>query len=245
MLISDLNCDMGEGIGNDELILPYITSANIACGYHAGSPEIMKRLVDLCLEYEVSIGAHPSYPDRQNFGRRDLIDVYLKPEDLPKIIIDQLQLLNTICLEAGTKMNHVKPHGALYNRASWDGVVASFICKSLLEFDPSLILFGLSNSEMKREAEGYGLSFRNEVFADRTYQEDGSLTPRSRADALIMDKESCIRQVLQMVDQKTVTTTSGKVIPVIVDTICIHGDGQHAVEFARAINMQLNKGKNI
>ena len=159
----DLNCDVGEGIGNEELLLPYITSANIACGYHAGSADIMKELVEMCVNYGVLIGAHPSYPDKENFGRKDLINVTLRSEDVPNIIIDQLQLLNKICLEAGTNINHVKLHGALYNRAASDKIVASFICSAIKTFDPTLILVGLSNSEMKKVAKEHGVKFKNEV----------------------------------------------------------------------------------
>ena len=239
MLRCDLNCDMGEGVGNDELLLPYITSANIACGYHAGSYSSMQALVEQCLKYQVLIGAHPSYPDRKNFGREDLLDKELRPEDLTGIIQDQLQQLGDICASAGTKINHVKPHGALYNRASRDAEVASLICNSLIAYDSSLILYGLSNSELTKQAEMLGIHFKSEVFADRTYGDDGNLTPRSSADALITDKDICVQQVLQMINGMTVTTTSGKVIPVIADTICIHGDGVHAVEFAKAIHLAI------
>ena len=239
MLRCDLNCDLGEGMGNDHLILPYITSANIACGYHAGNADIMKRLVDQCMAYNISIGAHPSYLDKENFGRKDMMYNNLMPQDVPKLLIAQLEILNTICKNAGAKLKHVKPHGALYNRAASDAVVAGFICAAIIDYDPTLILYGLSNSEMRKKGEDYGVVFMNEVFADRTYQDDGSLTPRSVEGALINDKEECIRQVLQMVDQKCVTSISGKVIPVIADTICVHGDGEHAVAFAEAINREL------
>ena len=241
MLRCDLNCDMGEGVGNDELLLPYITSANIACGYHAGSYSSMQALVEQCLKYQVLIGAHPSYPDRKNFGREDLLDKELRPEDLTGIIQDQLQQLGNICASAGTKINHVKPHGALYNRASLDAEVASLICNSLIAYDSSLILYGLSNSELTRQAEMLGIHFKSEVFADRTYQEDGSLTPRKEKGALIINRENCLHQVREMVHLNYVTTKSGKIIPVVVDTICIHGDGEHAAEFAELINKELSK----
>ena len=244
MLPFDLNCDLGEGLPNDHLILPYITSANTACGYHAGNAEIMKVLVDLCLESGVLIGAHPSYPDKENFGRKDLIDVSLKPEDLPAIIYEQLSALDKICKDAGTCIHHVKPHGALYNRAAWDECVAGFICTALLEFDPSLVLYGLSNSGVMRAAKDVGLKFMNEVFADRTYQDDGSLTPRSLPDALILNVDNCIGQVSQMVNDQTVLSMNGKLIHIIPDTICIHGDGKHAVEFVKAIGATFqNMGK--
>ena len=236
----DLNCDMGEGIGNDELIMPYITSANIACGYHAGDEETMKHVVDLCIKYNVAIGAHPSYSDRENFGRTEMIWDKLRPEDLPGIIIPQLELLQNICTKAGTKLHHVKPHGALYNRSVWDGLVSSFICTSILDFDPSLILYGLHNSELQREAKSYNMRFMNEAFADRTYQDDGSLTPRTQPNALIQNTEEAIKQVLMMVNEGKVRTISGKEIPIVAETICIHGDGEHAVEFAKAISTALS-----
>ncbi|MEO6328908.1 MAG: 5-oxoprolinase subunit PxpA [Ginsengibacter sp.] len=239
MLLCDLNCDMGEGIGNDELLMPYITSANIACGYHAGDTGTMKKTVELCVKYNVAIGAHPSYPDKENFGRIDFIGFKLKPEDLPELIIDQIQQLQKVCTNAGTKLHHVKPHGALYNRAAWDGVVSSFICSSIMEFDSSLILYGLSNSEMGKEAKSYGLKFMNEVFADRTYQDDGSLTPRTHSNALIESTDEGIHQVLMMVNKGKVKTVTGNEISITAETICIHGDGKNAVEFAKALRTLL------
>jgi 5-oxoprolinase (ATP-hydrolysing) subunit A len=237
----DLNCDMGEGFPNDEQIMPYISSVNIACGYHAGDADTMKRTVELALKHNVAIGAHPSYPDRENFGRTDLIDVTLRYEDIPSIIIEQLMQLQEICKQAGTKLHHVKPHGALYNRAAWDGCVSGFICTGIEEIDASLMFYGLSGSEMKPEAEYYNLKFINEVFADRTYQDDGSLTPRDRPQALITDRRESISQVLQMIQRGTVRSVNGIEVPVQADTICIHGDGAHAVEFAEALYEMLMK----
>jgi UPF0271 protein len=242
----DLNCDMGEGFPNDEQIMPYISSVNIACGYHAGDTDTMKRTVELALKHNVAIGAHPSYPDRENFGRTDLIDVTLRYEDIPSIIIEQLLQLQEICKQAGTKLHHVKPHGALYNRAAWDGCVSGFICTGIEGVDASLLLYGLSGSEMKTEADAYNIRFVNEVFADRTYQDDGSLTPRDRPQALITDRDESIRQVLQMIQQGTVRSVNGIEVPVQADTICIHGDGAHAVEFAEALyEMLMNEGIQI
>lgn len=235
MIRCDLNCDMGEGMGNDELLLPYITSANIACGYHAGNIDTMKRLVDLCTKFKVLIGAHPAYPDRKNFGRIDLVGASLKAEDIRAIMNDQLALLNTVCVEAGTRMHHVKPHGALYNRACWDEEVAAVICSGIEEFNSSLILYGMSNSMMKKQAANNDIVFWNEGFADRTYQDDGSLTPRSLPGSLLSDVDSCKQQVVRMIIDKQVTTITGRTIPIEVDTVCIHGDGEHAVEFAHAI----------
>jgi UPF0271 protein len=235
MLRCDLNCDLGEGIGNDAAIMPFITSANVACGYHAGDRDTMKRTIDLCLQYNVAIGAHPSYPDKENFGRIDLIGATLKVEDIYTIMIDQMVMLQTICTEAGAKMYHVKPHGALYNRAATDEEVSAVIYRAIKEVGADITLYGLSGSQMKKEADRQGLVFRNEVFADRTYQDDGTLTPRTETNALIEDAEEAVQQVLKMVNEKMVCTVSGNIIPIIADTICIHGDGKKAVVFAKKI----------
>jgi UPF0271 protein len=206
MLSIDLNCDMGEGMDNDAAIMPFISSANIACGYHAGDVGTMRRTIGLALEHKVAIGAHPSYPDLEDFGRVDLLAPCinkgkpgLRPEDLPGIISDQLRVLQKICKEYGTKLHHVKPHGALYNRAAKDAAVSALVCQAVKELDPSLLLYGLSGSVMQMEAERCDLSFVREVFADRTYREDGSLTSRSEAGALIGDSRSAVGRVLKMI----------------------------------------------
>jgi 5-oxoprolinase (ATP-hydrolysing) subunit A len=241
MLNIDLNCDMGEGYDSDALILPYITSVNIACGYHAGDMDTMKRTVEAALQNNVVIGAHPSYPDRENFGRKDLVWISLRPEDLPRIIEEQLVVLQEICKEFGTKLHHVKPHGALYNRMVWDECVSDFVSQTIQEFDPALILYGLSESMMQKSAETYGLQYVHEVFADRSYQPDGSLTPRTQANALIEDTNECLRQVMTMIQESKVRTITGEQIPIRAETICLHGDGDHAVEFARAIHVKLRE----
>lgn len=235
----DLNCDLGEGYPADALLMPWISSANIACGYHAGDMDIMKRTVALCMEHGVAIGAHPSYPDRENFGRTDLMDVHLSVQDLPYIIQDQVSLLQEICTQAGAKLHHVKPHGALYNRAAKDKFVAEAICVAIKVIDPNLILYGLSGSDMEAVARITSLRFMREVFADRTYQNDGSLRPRNLAAALISDEEQSLQQVLQIINEGTVRTVDNKIIPMRAETICIHGDGAHAVEFARRIHEEL------
>lgn len=232
----DLNCDTGEGIGNEAAIMPYITSANIACGYHAGDEESMRQVVRLCVEHGVHIGAHPSFPDRQNFGRIDLVEKGMKPEAIANIVSEQIFALQKICDELGATLHHVKPHGALYNRAAWDEEVAVQVFKGIAAIDSSLRLFGLSGSKTSGIAKEYGIVFVHEVFADRSYGDDGSLTPRSASNALITDVDECLAQVRQMVDEKKVTTVSGKQIPVQADTICVHGDGPHAVDFAKAIH---------
>lgn len=254
MLMVDLNCDMGEGMDSDAAIFSFISSANIACGYHAGDPDTMRRTVELALRHHVAIGAHPSYPDRENFGRIDILGKSLHPEEIPGMIVDQLIALQGICDEFGARLHHVKPHGALYNRAAGDAAVSGLICRAIREFDPALILYGLSGSSaMKSAAAQQGLRFVSEVFADRSYQADGSLTPRTRPDALIVDPGQSVRQALAMVRDGMVAVagraagvTEGRneglaagepvMIPLLAETLCLHGDGDHALEFAQRIH---------
>lgn len=241
MLSIDLNCDLGEGMPNDTELMPFISSANIACGGHAGDTDTMKYTVELALKHKVAIGAHPSYPDKDNFGRRDLIDISIHRKDLIEIMIEQVNRLNNICLEFGTSLHHIKPHGALYNRAARDKEISSLICKAILQIGPSLILYGLNGSEMKTEADACKLKFASEVFADRTYQDDGSLTSRDNPNALIENEEQALNQVLQMIKTGSVQTLNGKTIPIQAETICLHGDGKRAVQFAKLINVALRE----
>jgi UPF0271 protein len=241
MLTIDLNCDMGEGMPYDADIMPYISSVNIACGYHAGNEEIMKRTVELALKHSVSIGAHPGFADKENFGRKE---IYMLREDYYKITFEQLIILKKIMSAFGATIHHVKPHGALYNMAARDKTLAAIIAQTVKDFDDKLILYGLSGSESTHEAKALHLQPANEVFADRTYEDDGSLTPRSQINALIEDERTSMRQVLQMITQKTVTSVNNKIVPIIAETICIHGDGAHAVEFAKLIHQSL-KQNNI
>lgn len=234
----DINCDMGEGIGNEFLLMPFISSANIACGFHAGDEAEMKRVVALCLQYNVAIGAHPSFNDKQNFGRTEM-DV--AASEIRQLVKEQLQTLNNIVRASGGKLHHVKPHGALYNMAAKDVLIAKAIAGTVKDFDSSLVYYGLSGSVMIEEALKAGLSTANEVFADRTYQPDGSLTPRSERSALITNTEEAIQQVLQLIQEKRVTANNGEKIILQADTICIHGDGMHAVKFAEKINHRLAK----
>ncbi len=235
----DLNCDMGEGMSNDAALMPLITSANIACGAHAGDEELMKRTVEFCLLHNVYIGAHPSYPDKKNFGRVDLMGTEFSPKDIPEIISCQLEKMKAVCKTAAATMHHIKLHGALYNRAAWDEEVAHFVCDAIKSFDENLIVYGLSGSKLAPVAAARQLKFLHEVFADRTYRDDGSLTPRSQSNSLIEDEQICLRQLKQMLVDKTVTTITGKSIPIIADTICIHGDGKHALRFAKLIQERL------
>ena len=236
MLLCDLNCDMGEGTGNDELIMPYITSANIACGYHAGDEETMRKTIRAAKKYNVNVGAHPSFLDRGNFGRSE---IKKSPEEIYELVSAQINLLQKIAGYNDARLHHVKPHGALYNMAAKDKVLAQAIAKAVKDIDENLILFGLSNSFLISEAKAIGLKTASEVFADRTYRDDASLTPRSQPNALIQNVEEMIQQVSMMLQGK-VKTVSGKEIPIVAETICIHGDGEHAVEFAKKIYTLLN-----
>ena len=238
MKIVDINCDLGEEIGNDALLMPYITSANIACGFHAGTYEKMEETLLLAKKYGVHAGAHPSYYDRANFGRREMD---LTPNKIFELITAQLNILSPIARKHDILLHHVKPHGALYNTAAKDPDVARAIAMAVKAFDPSLYLYGLSGSFLIREGKKMGLQTKSETFADRTYQDDGSLTPRSMPGALITDTNKVIAQVLQLINSNSVTTMSGKTIPVVAETICIHGDGEHAVDFAKAIFNALQK----
>jgi UPF0271 protein len=236
MLSIDLNCDMGEGYPHDAEILPYITSVNIACGYHAGNKETMLRTAELALQHNVAIGAHPGYPDKDNFGRIDILHKKISLQELMKIVQKQIILLQEVCHSLGTSLHHVKVHGALYNRAARDEEAAQAVCSAVQQADASLAIYGLSGSLMQKAAENHRLRFVHEVFADRTYQSDGSLTPRTAAHALIEDTETSLQQVVTMVQEGLVKTITGETIPIKAETICIHGDGAHAVSFAKAIH---------
>jgi len=227
---------MGEGIGNDEAIMPFISSANIACGYHAGNEETMKQTIELAIKNKAAVGAHPSFFDKENFGR---IERDLPVDEIYDLVILQLRTIDKIIKKSGQKLHHVKPHGALYNMSAKDPQIAKAIAHAVKDFDDKLILFGLSGSYSVNEANAIDLKTANEVFADRTYQDDGSLTLRSQANALIGDVEKSIQQVLKMIREKSVTSVNGKNVSIIADTICIHGDGKNAVEFARQIFQNL------
>ncbi len=233
MLHCDINCDIGEGIDNDELIMPFITSANIACGYHAGDEHTMRKTILLAQKNNVHIGAHPSFLDRENFGRTE---IKTSPEKVYELVFDQIKFLQKIADEYKAKLHHVKPHGALYNMAAKNNTLANAIVTAIKDCNKNLILFGLSASFLISEAKAIGLKTASEVFADRTYQDDGNLTPRSQPNALINNIDDCIQQVLKMVNEGKVTSVSEKQIDIIAETICIHGDGKHAVEFAKAIS---------
>ena len=227
---------MGEGCGNDAELMQFVTSANIACGYHAGDLDTMRRTVDLAIENGVAIGAHPGYRDYQNFGRTEM---NLSPDEVRELVTDQIASLDSITKAAGGRLTHVKPHGALYNQSARDAELAVTIADAVAEYDKDLVLFGLSGSVSIDEAKKRGLRTASEVFADRTYQTNGSLTPRSEPNALISDTDSAVAQVLDMIKYGRVRSVDAIMARIVAETVCIHGDGEHAVEFARTINVKL------
>ena len=235
----DLNCDMGEGYTTDALIMPLISSANIACGYHAGGGELlMRQTIRHALQHQVAVGAHPSFDDREGFGRREM---HLSSEEIYQIVLDQVNIIRKAAAEEGASLHHVKPHGALYNMAAKDAMVADAISRAIRAIDASLILYGLPNSASETSASQYGLQFYREVFSDRTYSDQGTLTPRNQPNAMIETAEQSVAQVLLIILQETLQSTTGKEISIKADTVCIHGDGEHAVAFAQEINRALNQ----
>jgi 5-oxoprolinase (ATP-hydrolysing) subunit A len=224
---------MGEGMSNDALIMPFITSANIACGYHAGDETIMRTTIALAKKHNVNIGAHPSFNDKENFGRTEM---HLSKKEIYNLMIVQMGILQNIAEEMQAAIHHIKPHGALYNMSAKNGDIAEAIARAVMDFNQELVLFGLSGSFSIKVANKMGLKTKSEVFADRTYQDDGSLTSRKESNAMIVTVEECLAHVKEMAENKKVTSVNGKSIPIIADTICIHGDGRNAVEFAEAIS---------
>jgi 5-oxoprolinase (ATP-hydrolysing) subunit A len=237
----DLNCDMGESfgvwrMGDDEAVLAHVTSANVACGFHAGDPGTMRHTVELAHARGVAIGAHPSLPDLQGFGRREL---NVAAGDVYDMVLYQIGALAGICRSVGARLHHVKPHGALYNMAARDPRLAASIARAVRDFDPELVLYGLARSHSIEAARELGVPTANEVFADRTYQTDGGLTPRGRPDALIHDPAIAVAQVARMVQRGEVVATDGSVVAIEADTLCIHGDQPGAARFAREIRAAL------
>ncbi len=243
MVCIDLNCDLGEGLTNDALIMPFISSANIACGFHAGDEDTMKRTVSLALQHQVAIGAHPGFGDKANFGRKE---IQLSPQQVYELVMVQIEKLQKICASLQTRLHHVKPHGALYNMAAKDAMLANAIAQAVKKADSNLIVYGLSGRCLISESSGYQLKTAGEVFADRSYAEDGSLVSRTQPDALIKDEQQMIRQVLQMIQHHCVTSISGKPVRIHAETLCLHGDGTLAADFAKKINQVLRQnGINI
>lgn len=234
----DLNCDLGEGAGIEAAILPYVSTINIACGAHAGDKALIRNTIRLAKEQQVAIGAHPSYPDRENFGR---VVMSIGEKELQRSVREQIELVRNIAFEEQYPITHVKLHGALYNQAAKEDALAALMIETIAAIDPLLNVFGLPDSELEKSAKQHQLRFFKEAFADRTYQEDGSLTPRTHPNALIEDNSDCVQQVLRMIRHQEVVTLSGKIIPLSAETVCLHGDGLHAVAFAKTLWQELKK----
>jgi len=237
----DLNADVGESfgaysLGNDESLLALVSSANIACGFHAGDPQVMERTIALAVKGGASLGAHPGYPDLQGFGRRSMA---LSEYEAYACVLYQIGALQAFVLAAGSALSHVKPHGALYNDAAKDPVRARGIARAVRDAGEGLLLVGLPNCELEKAAEEAGVPYAREFFADRAYQDDGSLVPRSREGAVIHDESVCVRRVLQAVKEGFVISASGKTISIRADTICLHGDNPQAVAFANRLSAAL------
>ncbi len=234
---------MGESyghfvIGQDEAIMPFVSSVNIACGFHGGDPRIIHDTVRLAQKHKVAIGAHPSYPDLAGFGRREMP---LGAQEVYDIVLYQIGAVAAFTKAGDSKLHHVKPHGALYNKAAVDDEIANAIVNAIFYFDPSLILYGPPLSQLYYAAKSTGLSYCSEAFADRTYTEQGQLTPRQNTDALITNENIAIEQVLQIIHHKTVKSINGTVIPLAAETICIHGDGKYALQIVSRLRSALNE----
>lgn len=238
----DLNSDLGESfgaykIGRDEDVIPLVSSANVACGFHAGDPSVMAKTAALCKENGIAIGAHPGFNDLVGFGRRNMS---VSPSDIKSMIIYQVGALDAFCKASGIKMQHVKPHGALYNMAAKDAAVAGAICEGIYEYNPELILMGLANSEMINQAKKLGLPYAAEVFADRTYEDDGTLVARTKPGAMIKDENEAVSRVVGMIKNHRVTSINGNEIEICPDSVCVHGDSDKALVFVKKIRETLN-----
>jgi 5-oxoprolinase (ATP-hydrolysing) subunit A len=239
----DLNADVGEGAGDDRVLMPQITSANIACGVHAGDDETMRATVALAVAHGVAIGAHPSFPDREGFGRRAM---HLTPREIERLVVDQIYALAAAADPEGERLRHVKPHGTLYNMAAADSILAQAVARAVGVVDRSLILFGLSGSELIRAGERAGLRTAAEAFADRAYEPNGGLVDRSRPGALIDNADAVVERALRMARQQQVAAIDGSVIRLRVDTICVHGDTTGAAHLAAKIRTALlDAGINV
>ncbi len=228
----DINCDLGEGIGNDEAIMPYISSANIACGFHAGNDIIMDQTIQLAKQYEVVIGAHPGYSDKKNFGR---INMNLSYHEIKALVTNQINILNKRTSKAGVLLHHVKPHGALYNQASYNIEIAKAIAEAIASVNQDLIYVGLANSEMEIAAQKFNLKFRAEAFIDRAYTNQGLLVPRYEPKAIITDVAFSKERALKIAQHRTIQSNEQKEIIINAQTLCIHGDNPHAIDVAKDI----------
>jgi len=241
----DLNSDLGESFGNyrigeDEKILEHISSANIACGWHAGDPTVMEKTVKLAVKNNVKVGAHPGFLDKMSFGRRKISVI---PEDLKTYIKYQIGALMAFCQSNGIKLQHVKPHGAMYNMAAENKDLAEAIAKGVYEVDENIILMGLAKSELIKAGEKIGLKVAREMFGDRAYNEDGTLVSRSKENAVLHDTDLVVNRILEMIENNRVKSINGKWINIRGDSICVHGDTKEAVEFVSKIKKKLRKNK--
>ena len=241
MYAIDLNSDLGESfgaykMGRDEDILPLVSSANVACGFHAGDPMTMDKTAALCASSGAAIGAHPGFMDMVGFGRRNM---NISPAEAKTLIQYQVGALDAFCKAKGMKMQHVKPHGALYNMAAKDAALAKAICEGIYEYDPTLILLGLANSEMITQAKAVGLPWAAEVFADRAYEDDGTLVARTKPGAMIHDEDEAVARVVRMIKEGKVTSVNGKDIEMKPDSVCVHGDSEKALLFVQKIRNAL------
>lgn len=237
----DLNSDLGESFGRytlgmDDKIIPLISSANVACGYHASDPVVMNDTVAMAAAAGVRVGAHPGFPDLMGFGRRSMA---VTPAEAKAYTLYQLGALDAFCRAHGVKMQHVKPHGAMYNMAAKDYGLSRAVCEAVREFDDSLIVLALSGGETAKAAADLGLRVALEVFADRAYEEDGSLVDRRKEGAMITDENEAIARVIRMITQQKVTAITGKDIPIRADSVCVHGDGVKALAFVEKIRAAL------
>ncbi|MGC0155344.1 5-oxoprolinase subunit PxpA [Chromobacterium vaccinii] len=232
----DLNADLGEGCGDDAALLDLVSSANIACGWHAGDAATMRRVAALALAKGVAVGAHPSFPDRDNFGRSEM---RLPPDEVRAGFLYQLGALAAIVGAEGGRLRHVKPHGALYNQAAREPELAAVLARAVRDFDPSLRVVGLAGSGFVAACRAEGLQVWEEGFADRGYRADGSLVPRGTPGDLLHGEQAMLDQVMEMVERRRVIAVGGESVPLGADTICLHGDGPHALRFARLLRERL------
>jgi UPF0271 protein len=244
----DINCDLGEGfghytLGQDDVLLGFISSANIACGFHAGDPNIMNETIKKAKQKGVNVGAHPGFYDLYGFGRRPM---QLEADEIKNLMLYQLGAILALCNSHHVPLTHVKPHGALYNMAAKEPYVAQAIVEAVKSFDSSLVVYGLANSQLIQACIDSNIPYAIEAFVDRTYQNDGTLTPRHLASSTIHNIEDSIEQALSIVIKKQVTTSTGAVIPLEADTLCIHGDHKGAPQLATALRLELeNHGVRI
>ena len=237
----DLNSDLGESFGNyklgcDEEVTKFVSSVNVACGFHAGDPLVMAKTLELARINGAAVGAHPGYPDLQGFGRRKMD---CTPAELKAYTLYQLGALDAFCRASGLKMQHVKPHGMMYNTIAVDEVRAMAVAEAIAEFDSGLIFLALAGSRMITAAEKCGLRTASEVFADRAYMPDGTLTPRSMEGSVIRDRDGAIARTVRMIKEGVVTAINGEDIPIRAESVCVHGDNPKAVEFVRTIRERL------